>query len=162
MDIKWEHAAKLHFTLKFLGDVSEEMVSTVEASLRATAERAAAFSAAFGGMGCFPSPKRPRVIWAGLRQGGDEMRLLQRSVEGELKLLGFRPEQRPFRPHMTVGRVKRRVTPVDLSSCTLPPDQFEIGEVILKKSTLTPKGSYYDDLCRCPLGPQGEQWPLQT
>jgi 2'-5' RNA ligase len=151
--VKWEQENKLHFTLKFLGDVSETAVPTIEAALRRIGEAAASFPAAFGGVGCFPSPSRPRIIWAGLRQGGQEMIALQEAVERELMTTGFGPERRPFRPHVTVGRVKRSVRLMNLDDCELPADVFNIGELLLKKSKLTPKGSFYTDLCRCALQP---------
>lgn len=151
--VKWEQADKLHFTLKFLGNVSEAEVPSIEASLRTIGENTSPFPAAFGGIGCFPSPTRPRIIWAGLFQGGQEMTALQGAVEGKLNAQGFSPERKPFRPHLTVGRIKRRVPLTNLDSYELPADEFDVGELILKKSQLTPKGSIYTDLCRYPLRP---------
>jgi len=149
--VRWEQANKLHFTLKFLGDVAEATVPSVEESLRTIGESASPFIAAFRGMGCFPSPSKPRIIWAGLGRGGHEMTALQELVERELTAQGFSPEGRRFRPHVTVGRVKRRVQLVNLDAFELPNHEFAIEELILKKSKLTPKGSFYTDLCRCAL-----------
>jgi 2'-5' RNA ligase len=155
--VKWEKADKLHFTLKFLGDVYEAAIPNIEASLGTIGETRSSFSAAFGRIGCFPSPAKPRIIWAGLCRGGHEMTILQEAVERELNARGFSPERRPFRPHLTVGRIRRRVQLVNLDSYELPADEFDIGELILKKSKLTSKGSFYTDLYRYPLRPLCEQ-----
>ena len=151
--VKWEQEDKLHFTLKFLGEVSEAVVPQIEASLQRIAEATRSFPAAFGGVGCFPSLSRPRIIWAGLRQGGQEMSALQTKIERELVAIGFEPERKPFRPHLTVGRIKRRVRLMNLDEHELPARVFTIGEVLLKKSKLTPRGSLYTNLCGCAFRP---------
>ncbi|WP_029895991.1 RNA 2',3'-cyclic phosphodiesterase [Desulfohalovibrio reitneri] len=94
-----------HLTLRFLGDTPEERIEPLKAALADIDWRA--FTLRAGGYGAFPGIQRPRVLWVGLREGADEARALASAVENASVAAGFEPEERPFRPHLTVARVKK-------------------------------------------------------
>jgi len=104
--IKWVPEDNLHLTLKFLGDVVDRDVPAVCRAIRRVCERAEPFTLEFAGTGGFPTSDRPRVIWAGITAGGDELVDLVLGLEAELARLGFKPEPRDYRPHLTLGRVR--------------------------------------------------------
>lgn len=104
--IKWVPEENLHLTLKFLGDVVDRDVPQVCQAIRRASEAIAPFELEFAGTGGFPSADRPRVIWAGVPRGGEELIQLVSVLEKELADLGFKPEPRDYRPHLTLGRVR--------------------------------------------------------
>jgi 2'-5' RNA ligase len=110
LPLKWARPEGIHITLKFLGEVPD----TREPELRTALERAAAGGHALplvvDGFGAFPGFERPRVIWAGL-QPDPALEQLQHRVEQEFVPLGFPQENRPFRPHLTLGRAARDARP---------------------------------------------------
>lgn len=104
-DIRWAQAGAMHLTLKFLGEIDEGQVASVHKALEAVAVRHSPFPLRLGGTGAFPGAERPRVLWVGF---GEEPKLaaLQADLESELESEGFAREERPFHPHLTLGRVK--------------------------------------------------------
>jgi len=149
--VKWEPVSKLHFTLKFLGSVPDSDISGIGIALRNAAARVPLFRARFGGVGCFPSAERPRVVWVGLESGREEMTFLRNAVEIELNTIGFALDKRQYKPHMTVGRIKSRIRLSSLDGWVAPDDEFRIDHIVLKKSRLTPQESFYMDLLSHPL-----------
>jgi 2'-5' RNA ligase len=103
---RWVHRDAMHLTLKFLGDVDSERVRRIEEELDRAVADSKRFVLPLGGFGTFPNPKRPRVVWLGC-EGVPQFELLQHGVERAMQDLGFPSEGRPFRPHLTLGRVKR-------------------------------------------------------
>lgn len=104
--IKWVPEDNLHLTLKFLGDVVDREVPAVCQAIRQVCRRADPFPLTFATVGGFPTSARPRTIWAGIATGGDELTALVADLETTLAELGFKPEPRDYRPHLTLGRVK--------------------------------------------------------
>jgi 2'-5' RNA ligase len=102
--MKWVPEDNLHLTLKFLGDVVDREVPHVCRVIREACEPAGEFELEFAGTGGFPSDERPRVVWAGITEGGDELIDLVTRLEAGLAKLGFKPESRDYRPHLTLGR----------------------------------------------------------
>jgi 2'-5' RNA ligase len=156
--VRWVAAENVHLTLKFLGEVDEGLVPTVEEALAAAAGAARPFALALQGGGCFPNERSPRVIWVGVGEGSDEASRLAGEVERALKLLGFAPEKRRFRPHLTIGRPK---DPREGAATTAEKIEqlrgfvapaAEVRALALIKSTLTPEGAVYDVLRRFELG----------
>lgn len=142
--------ANLHITLKFLGEVDPAQIEPIVEALRAV--RAAPFDLTVGHPVCNP-PRRPRVIWCDVTDAG-ESAALARQVDDLLLPLGFSRENRPFRPHVTLARVKE----FHPSQCReverLPPEPLgrcQVESILLKKSTLTPRGPIYEDLMEVPL-----------
>ena len=137
--------ANLHLTVKFLGEIDPAQVAPVVEALRAV--RADPFSLTVGYPVCNP-PRKPRVIWCDVTDGG-ESAALARQVDDLLVPLGFPRETRPFRPHMTLARVKEfhpsQCREVE-STPREPLGTCRVASIKLKKSTLTPRGSIYEDL----------------
>ncbi|HTU27466.1 MAG TPA: RNA 2',3'-cyclic phosphodiesterase [Pirellulales bacterium] len=105
-NVRWVGAEQLHWTLKFLGDVDLLEVPDICRRLSAAVAPLAPFDVEAWGAGAFPDPHHPRTIWIGMREGVEAMVALHRVVEDVLAELGFRQEQRRFRPHITLGRVR--------------------------------------------------------
>ena len=103
--VRWVAAANLHLTLQFLGEVEAERISALREALEAAVSGHAAFRLGLRGAGAFPSAERPRVLWVGAGEGTAQASALGASVAAALAPLGFPAEERPFVPHLTVGRV---------------------------------------------------------
>lgn len=95
---------RLHLTLKFCGDVSEQRIPDMLSALQNLAWDP--FELQFGGAGVFPQPSRPRVFWAGVRRGAEELTRLAQQVNTALVPLGLQSDQRPYHPHLTLCRVR--------------------------------------------------------
>ncbi|MFI5229860.1 MAG: RNA 2',3'-cyclic phosphodiesterase [Gemmatimonadales bacterium] len=104
-ELAWVDDERLHFTLKFLGEASEERVPELQASLAGVAGRHRELVMSLGGVGAFPNFRRARVVWLGVSQE-PRLELLHHDVETSCERLGFEIEARPFRPHVTLARVK--------------------------------------------------------
>ena len=107
LPVRWVAAESLHITLKFLGEVPEQRAGAVQAAVEEAATRHAPFTLSLGGIGAFRNLRRPRVVWLGIH-GAPELLALQADVESALEPLGFVKEQRPFSPHLTLGRAEDR------------------------------------------------------
>lgn len=105
-DVKWVDPENLHLTLKFLGEVPEEKIPALTESLGRTAAEISPFSFSLQGVGAFPGMEHPRVIWVGIGEGNDRLAKLGIAVEKTCAGLGFPAEERPFSPHLTIGRVR--------------------------------------------------------
>ncbi|MDD4567192.1 2'-5'-RNA ligase [Methanoculleus chikugoensis] len=142
--------ANLHLTVKFLGEIDPAQVDPVVEALRAV--RAAPFSLTVGYPVCNP-PRKPRVIWCDVTDGG-ESAALARQVDDLLAPLGFSRETRPFRPHVTLARVKDFHPSQCREAASIPREPLgtcRVASIKLKKSTLTPRGSIYEDLAEVAL-----------
>lgn len=146
-------ADNLHLTLKFLGDVEERRIGELSRALESTFEKAignaGAFSLSLENVGSFGG-KSPRVVWVGL--GGETERLsaLAESIDKAFALHGFEREKRPFKPHLTLARVREGAEVEALSKAIrevrLPRREFTAERLIFMKSTLSPTGSIYQPL----------------
>lgn len=103
--VRWVKPALMHITLRFLGDTAVSLLPAIAAQLDTITAQRAPFSLVVGGLGCFPNRKRPRVIWAGLQGDIAQAQGLVLALNELLLPLGWEPEKRPFRPHLTLGRV---------------------------------------------------------
>ncbi len=144
-----EPPEKLHITLKFIGEVSEERFREIDGTLGRIEHPP--FSVELRGVGAFPSLQRPRVLWVGAK--GDGLFSLQAAVEDALSELGIPREWRGFVPHVTLGRAKGRV---DVERFAERYGEvyfggFEVREFLLVRSFLRPGGSEYQVVRRYPL-----------
>lgn len=105
LPVRWVKPEGMHLTLKFLGEVGDDQQEQLAAALRRVAESCRAVTVTVGEFGAFPDSRRPRVLWAGISPEPG-LELLQHQVEQEFGPLGFPPEGRPFRPHLTLGRAQ--------------------------------------------------------
>ena len=137
----------MHFTLLFLGEITEETAASVKKALATISFKK--FEVAFTHVGAFPNPRSPRVIWIGVdEQSSKQLVELAVQVEKKLEPLGFKPDK-PFKPHLTIFRVKNRID--DISSIIEKFKKVDLGkytmtELKLKQSVLTPSGPVYSDL----------------
>ncbi len=154
--VRWVKPSSIHLTLKFLGNVHSAQVEDIAAAAARAVRFEPAITLCAAGLGAFPSQRKPRVIWVGIQGEVERLGRIQASVESGLEPLGFAREQRSFRPHLTLGRVKerRRLQPLidAMTTLELPEfNSFDAAEIILYKSDLRPTGAIYTKLHRMPL-----------
>ena len=157
LSVKWVSPDNFHITLKFLGGVEQPRLAALWQSLHQALEGSPSFLLRFRGVGAFPSPKRPRVIWAGITDGAQELSRLAARVEQVCADHGFEPEKRPFHPHLTLGRARQPVPTPALTAVMAELSAADLGEarldrVALMKSELTRSGAIYHILQEKPLG----------
>jgi 2'-5' RNA ligase len=155
-DIRWVRPEGIHLTLKFFGEVTAADAERIGAVVAGPAAGAAPFVLDVRGLGAFPDVNRPRVIWLGLAGETVALLSLHRELERELAAAGFPKEERPFSAHLTLGRVKipkgilglagEVETGADVAAGRIP-----VGEIVLFKSELTPRGAIYTRLAAFPL-----------
>jgi RNA 2',3'-cyclic 3'-phosphodiesterase len=136
---------RVHLTLKFLGEVPPEDLPRLVSTLEGIGRHGGHFDASTSGFGAFPSTRRARILWAGIGNGSEEIVSLARAVEHLLEPEGFDPEDKPFVPHLTLGRARRPV-PFDPSATVLPELRFPVREVALVQSRHEPSGLTYSSL----------------
>lgn len=155
--VRWMAPENIHLTLKFLGDVDDRELHLV---CRRTADVAASthvFSVGCRSLGAFPSNARPNTIWIGVDDSQNQLRALQSRLETELAEIGFPVERRPFKPHITLGRVSSRRTPhPELAQIIAVSRESEFGvlqvdELVVYSSELRRGGPVYTVIGRCPL-----------
>src|SRR4051812_24779289 len=108
-ELSWVNEDKIHLTVKFLGEQPEEMAATVTEAMRSVGTRNRAIDVEIGGVGAFPNFRRPRVVWIGVTPD-PKLELLHHDVESACESLGLPVDGKPFRPHLTLARVKSRAT----------------------------------------------------
>jgi 2'-5' RNA ligase len=159
--VRWVPAENIHLTLKFLGDVTQPGIDMLKQSLAVEASQHNAFDLTVADLGSFPNPRQPRIIWIGL-QAPPALARLQRAIESSSAKIGYPPENKPFSPHLTIGRVREQITPAELTairSALAPEETMRVGELgrmhvdalHLFKSDLQPGGAVYTCLFSAPL-----------
>ena len=153
-DLKPVERENLHITLRFLGEISPPLVEAVGQLIVETSFKP--FRAVFHGVGAFPNPRRPRVIWIGVSEGAEELKTLHSRIERGLLDLGFRREDRAFTPHLTIARVRSGRNRDRLTTALHSLHDLEFGSLLvdrirLKRSTLTPRGPIYSTLAETRL-----------
>lgn len=152
--IKWVKPCNMHITLKFLGEIPPGKVQAVIGASSACCSAHAAFSLELRGKGAFPGPARPRVLWIGVRGDLQAAGRLYSDLEARLEHLGFPREKRPFRPHVTVARVRGdapRGLMKDFLKGDLSLGPVPVEEVVVFQSRLSPAGPLYIPLARLAL-----------
>jgi 2'-5' RNA ligase len=155
--LTWVREPALHLTVKFLGEQPPDMVPTLSDALRSVGERNKAVEVEIGGVGAFPNFRRPRVVWIGVSPD-PKLELLHHDVESVCEQLGLPLDGKPFRPHLTLARVKpRSADPVTLRRLARGAEEVtHVEEVLitsidLMQSELTSAGSRYRLLASTPL-----------
>jgi RNA 2',3'-cyclic 3'-phosphodiesterase len=145
-------AEQIHLTLFFLGEVQEGVKEEIIAGLQAIAQPP--FSLRVEGVGSFPSPHRPRILWAGFSPSSP-LRHLKQQIDEALLALGFLPDKKPFHPHLTLARIKNpRVTGIPQflqQHKNFFLEEFIVESFHLYSSKLTPKGAVYIKVKTFPL-----------
>ncbi len=152
--VKWVDPGSIHLTLKFLGSIAATRTGDITSAMETAARDLASFSLEVKGLGVFPNFKRVRVVWVGM--GGDiaTLKLLQQRIESGLVPLGFARETRPFTPHLTLARVRERVSPseqqdfgqVIANASFETAYHFTVNRVNLMRSQLTTAGAIYSQI----------------
>ena len=157
-DVRWVHPDKIHLTLRFLGETEKEKLEPLYEAMGESARQSERFHLALGNLGCFPNPKRPRVIWIGLTLDSNGLYSLQRSLEEKVVSLGWNSERRKYHPHLTLGRVKNAPAVVKAQlpwGSKISGRQIEVSTIQLYESILKPSGSEYRVLHTSSLSSEG-------
>ncbi len=159
-DVRWVRPEGIHLTLKFLGSVSREELEKLGLALGPVISSWAPFELRIHGLGCFPSSRNPRIVWVGIEKGSAEASSLQKAIESQATEVGFPPEPRAFKAHLTLGRVRSSKGKGSLTQAVENHRGAEIGtfwanEVHLVKSELQPSGAIYTKLRTFPMGKSG-------
>lgn len=156
-DVRWVNSEKIHLTLKFFGNIEESRIDPIVKAIEEPVRKTQPFSLKVRGIGAFPQMKNPRVIWVGLVNGKESLALLQKQIEIQLERIGFKPEDRPFHPHLTLGRMKSSRGREELVGRMEKHQEeefgdFQIEKLVLFKSELRPIGPIYTPLKEMQLG----------
>lgn len=162
--VKWVEAANLHLTLKFLGHVPNEKVETAIGIMKKCAADLGAFQLAVAGVGAFPHLRRPRVFFVAAADNPPTLRELAQRLNREMTRAGVRREERPFRSHVTIGRVRR---PGPMHALA---DQIEtyadrafgrmtVNRLAFMQSELTSSGPVYSRVAEAALGNESGEPP---
>jgi RNA 2',3'-cyclic 3'-phosphodiesterase len=164
--VKWVEPKNLHLTLAFLGDVHDRALADLFTTVGKVAKAEPPFAMTLAGLGAFPTPRRPKVLWAGIADGADELARLHTALEGPLIDLGvYRREDRGYTPHLTLGRVSGEESGALLSP-ELPKfadwtgGTTAVSEIVVFGSELRRDGPVYTVLGRCPL--KGKRRPVPS
>lgn len=142
--VRWVKPHLMHLTLRFLGDTAESALPQIIEALNIVGKNHRHFSLYFDRLGCFPDCKRPRVIWAGLQGDLDKANSLKQALDEALQPLGWPLENRPFSPHITIGRIKdtKKISGMTWAA-QLDKQLIGVKEIHLVQSKLTPGGPVY-------------------
>ncbi len=155
--VRWIAPRNLHLTLQFLGETSADTAAAVVEALAAAGGRPP-FRAALGPAGLFPAHGPPRVLWLGIGDGSAELAALRQAVGKHLLPLGYPSDDRPYRAHLTVGRLRpgrgagRRALEAGLAEIAPPPAAWLVDRIVLMESRLSSAGAAYRTLSEVPLG----------
>jgi RNA 2',3'-cyclic 3'-phosphodiesterase len=159
-DVAWVARDNFHLTLKFLGGLDSTRLEAIVGALTGAAAGARPFDLAVAGLGAFPSPTRPRVLWIGIEQGAAEAASLATRVDDALAGVGFEREARAFTPHVTLGRARQARRQPGLAEVLRGGGvgRQRVERLSLMRSELSPRRARYTELAGVPLGlaPAGE------
>lgn len=151
--VKWVAPATYHVTLKFIGWTRPAAVDAIHDSVGSALAGTIGFEFATRGVGAFPSPRKARVVWAGVDDPNGHLTALAEAVDATLASLGYAKEKRPFHPHVTLGRLK---VPGDISALLEPLAEQSFSEtvaesVVLFESVMKSSGAEYTPIVEWPL-----------
>ena len=151
LNLRWVKPENIHLTVKFLGDIGTGEVENVKQVIADTARTLRPLQLRAQGIGVFPGPRRPRVLWVGLAGDTEALGALARDIDSRLADLGFARENRPFKAHLTIGRFKKDGHPGDVAGALerhrdFAAGTFPVGAIHLFRSQLRPEGPVYTQL----------------
>ncbi len=154
--ITWTRLQGNHLTLKFLGNIDSNAVENICAAVKKQIAAAPLLLKAEK-IGVFPDFRKPRILWVGITEDSRKLTLLQNKLEAALEILGFPPGNRPFHPHLTLGRIKDSRAAAGIEAAIkkhsgFAAGEFRASELILFQSNLTPQGAIYTKLREFALG----------
>ncbi len=164
VEASWSRPEGVHLTLKFLGEVGEDRTPEIMRALTLALEGMERFRLSIQGVGAFPNPASARVVWLGIAGEVERLVALQSAVERALVDMGMEPDDRPYTPHLTLGRVKRIRRRAQwlkeletIKDAALP--GFDVASVSLVKSELRQTGAVYSQLGTVALKERSEYLP---
>ncbi len=148
-NLKLVEPQNIHITIRFIGNVTLVMIEKIFRLMKEI--RFAPFIVKIKGLGAFPNPRYPRVIWAGIAEGTEQLKSIFSQLEPKLRNLGLTPDFRGFSPHLSIARVRSGRNRAELANFVKENANYEFGMVEaeclrLKKSNLTPRGPVYSTL----------------
>jgi 2'-5' RNA ligase len=148
-DLKLVEPQNIHITIRFLGNITQATAEKIFNEMKQV--QFTPFNVQIKGIGAFPNPNYPRVVWAGITTGADQLKSVFSQLEPRLRGLGFTPDQKGFSPHLTIARVRSGRNKQQLAQFVTENANYEFGTVNakclrLKKSDLTPRGPVYSTL----------------
>lgn len=159
--VRWVPIENIHLTLKFLGDVNENLIPEIKNRLIVLKNKYNPFKIDIKGTGAFPSPKYPNVLWIGV-EPSDQLERLHLDIEDAMYEFGIKKEDRKFSPHLTIGRVKdRKEIDLVVKELYTIKDMFfgsiDIREFQLMRSILKPTGAEYFEIAKFTLEKNREE-----
>jgi len=143
----WSRVENIHLTLKFFGNVELKRIEKISAAAERVAKEVSTFQIGVGETGVFPRPSRPQVLWIGVGDSTGQLNALQEKFEDECAALGFPKENRAYRPHLTIARLRKPEGARSLAEAHLKmqfaPVKIDVQELVVFRSELSPKGSKY-------------------
>ncbi len=156
-EVKWVKRDAIHITLKFLGQIEEEVAAKIQEALKPIGSRFTPFMVSLKEIDAFPSRRRARVVIVRLNKGVDEIKAVSEEVEEGLTVFDFEREAREYTPHITLGRVKAPAAFPDGDMPPLETMEFMVDGLVLFKSTLTPGGAIYTPIWKIKLGGDSDE-----
>lgn len=155
--LRWIRPENLHFTLKFLGEISSAQVARVRVATREAATGVTPFRVTLASIGAFPNVRRPEVMWIGVSEGREGLESLAARLEERLAKQRFPAERRQFQPHLTLARIRDTRDGRGLAEAlegfrAVSPGSQEVRAMIVYESRLSPSGARYEALEEVPLG----------
>jgi 2'-5' RNA ligase len=149
--ISWTKPHGQHLTLKFFGDITTEDINSICAAVKKRIASGLSLNLKIEKLGVFPDARKPRVLWCGVTGDGEKLSVLQKQLDGDFAGIGFPKEDRPFRAHLTLGRIKEPHGLAGISEALTKHNAFVAGvfgcrELILFQSKLLPHGAVYTRL----------------
>lgn len=149
--VKWVDPYGIHLTLKFLGDVAIDKTDAITRAMETASQGISPFNLTIKDLGVFPNLRRVQVVWVGISGEVTKLSQLQQNIEANLARLGFAPESRAFKPHLTLARLRNQASPDErqkfgqfISDIKFEETyHFEVNVISLMKSQLTREGAIY-------------------
>jgi 2'-5' RNA ligase len=149
--ISWTRPQGQHLTLKFFGDISKEDVNNICSAVQNRIVSEQSLNLKIEKLGVFPDTRKPRVIWCGITDDEERLLVFQKKLDSDFANIGFPSEERPFRAHLTLARIKDSRDLTGMSEVlkkygAFVAGEFNCKELILFQSNLSPQGAVYTKL----------------
>ena len=156
IDAKLVETENMHLTLKFLGDIDENLTEDIEKIIKDTVENVQPFQLTLKNMGVFPNQNYIKVLWVGV-ENAEILKQIAETINTKLQKLGFEKEKRPFSVHLTIARIKsaknkEKIIQLINKYQNIEFQKIQINKILLKKSILTQKGPIYTNLKEIIIG----------